>query len=180
MFLEYSRKVNGNVKTGVRPYINFMRVRYSSDFLRGASYLIGQKVIIKVDPTDLRNVSAYSIDTGDELGTLFAAKSWSIEPHDLRMRKDIWRKNNKLTFDVSSLDNPVESYLAILEQDAKTNRKKRARLQNILKNRSKYGKSQASLKIDDTSVNTQFESEILEDEIDLSNFPSGYITGEDT
>ena len=105
--------VRGNGKKGRRPYVQFMRVRYSSSLLADGWGLIGKKVIIFVDESDLRVITAYTLD-GFLLGKLVAMGKWADTKHDLKTRKAINSKMADRTLQIASEQDPVQVYLASL------------------------------------------------------------------
>jgi len=131
--IEVIRKVCGNLKTGVRPYINYENVRYSSYIFRETSQYIGNIVILRINPDDLRKIRVFKRNNGEEIGILEAEGAWGYEPHNLKLRKAIWKRNDK-NFQVKSFDNPINAYLKSLEKDSKSDMRIRGRLQNIAKN----------------------------------------------
>lgn len=82
--------IKGSPADGLRPYINFAHVRYTSHALSGNAALIGKKLRIYYDVRDIRAVKAFFED-GTELGILTAARPWSFTPHSLRVRQEIHR-----------------------------------------------------------------------------------------
>ncbi|MEN5109302.1 hypothetical protein ABE521_10635 [Pseudomonas sp. TWI672] len=103
--------VRGNSKKGRRPYVQFMRVRYSSSLLADGWGLIGKKVIIYIDENDLRVLTAYTPD-GFLLGKLVAMGPWADTKHDLKTRKAINSKLADRTLQIASEQDPVRAYLA--------------------------------------------------------------------
>lgn len=174
--LKYYRQINGNKETGIRPYVNFENVRYTNDFLRQSPQLIGKKVMLKVDPDDLRKIKAYLIENGLEIGMLLAKGSWGLEPHDLRLRKAIWRANDE-TFDVKRLDNPVDSFLRAAEKKGHTDRKVRARVQHRMKLQNELPESFKNKELPKSSISSsQNNHAIGPQKVDLSGLPSSFIT----
>lgn len=111
--LQMKRTVSvcGNSKKGRRPYVQFMRVRYSSALLADGWGLIGKKVIIYIDESDLRVLTAFTRD-GCLLGKLVAMGHWADTKHDLKTRKAINSKLADRTLQIASEQDPVRAYLA--------------------------------------------------------------------
>lgn len=82
--------IKGQPGTGLRPYINFISVRYTSPLLASSPALIGKKLRIYYDPRDIRVVKAF-FDDGTELGILSAARPWCFTPHSLKVRREIFK-----------------------------------------------------------------------------------------
>lgn len=101
--------IHGNPKTSVRPHINFLNVRYTSNVLSSSSGLIGKKVRIYFDVRDIRTVKAFFED-GAELGTLTAAAPWCYTPHSMRVRTEIFRLKRLGKLKYKDGDDPVEAW----------------------------------------------------------------------
>lgn len=102
--------VRGNLRRGVRPYINLYGVRYSSSVLGEASGQIGRPLRIYFDPEDMRVAMAF-LENGEEIGPLKAARPWDQTPHSLRLRQEILRLKRLKEIDYGDLSDPVEAYL---------------------------------------------------------------------
>lgn len=101
--------IHGNPKTSVRPHINFLNVRYTSNILSSSPGLIGRKVRIYFDVRDIRTVKAFFED-GAELGVLTAAAPWCYTPHSLRVRTEITRLKRLGKLNYKDADDPVEAW----------------------------------------------------------------------
>jgi putative transposase len=101
--------IHGNPKASVRPHINFMNVRYTSNVLSSSSGLIGKKVRIYFDVRDIRTVKAFFED-GSELGILTAAAPWCYTPHSVRVRTEIFRLKRLGKLKYKDGDDPVEAW----------------------------------------------------------------------
>jgi putative transposase len=114
--------IKGNIKTGVRPHINFLEVRYTNDILSSSPGLIGKKLRIYFDVRDIRSVKAFFED-GAELGVLAAARPWCYTPHSVRVRQEIFRlkRNKKLIYREG--DDPVEAWEKYKRAQAKTSKR---------------------------------------------------------
>ncbi|CAE6818088.1 hypothetical protein R75461_05970 [Paraburkholderia nemoris] len=115
--------VCGNLRRGVRPYINLYGVRYSSSVLGEASRQIGKPLRVYFDPDDMRVVSAF-LENGEEIGPLRAARPWDQTPHSLRLRQEILRlkRLGEIQYDESS--DPVEVYLKYQQRKSRSKRKR--------------------------------------------------------
>lgn len=102
--------VRGNLRHGVRPYINLYGVRYSSSVLGEAAGQIGKPLRVYFDPEDMRVVIAF-LESGEEVGPLRAARPWDQTPHSLRLRQEILRLKRLKEIDYGDLSDPVEAYL---------------------------------------------------------------------
>ncbi len=110
--------VRGGLEAGRRPRIHYLGVDYSSDVLRLASHLVGQKISIEIDVRDLRTVKAYG-PTGAEIGGLRAAPPWHRTPHTLEMRQAINALVSRKMLHYLNQDDPVMALLEHLESLAR-------------------------------------------------------------
>ncbi|MCA8335381.1 integrase [Burkholderia multivorans] len=115
--------VRGNLRRGVRPYVNLYGVRYSSGVLGEASGRIGKPLRIYFDPEDMRVVTAF-LANGDEIGPLRAARPWDQTPHSLRLRQEILRLKRLKEIDYGDLSDPVEAYLKYQRRKSRANRRR--------------------------------------------------------
>lgn len=99
----------GNAKTGVRPHINFLDARYTSNILSSNAGLIGTKVRIYFDVRDIRTVKAF-FEGGAELGILTAAAPWCYTPHSLRVRREVTRLRRLGKIRYKDGDDAVEAW----------------------------------------------------------------------
>lgn len=101
--------IHGNAGNSVRPHINFLNVRYTSNILSSSPGLIGSKLRIYFDVRDIRTVKAFFED-GAELGVLTAAAPWCYTPHSLRVRREISRLKRVGKLKFREGDDPVEAW----------------------------------------------------------------------
>lgn len=118
------KTVRGNKNEGRRPYIQYENALYKNIVLSNSFSLIGQKITIVVDITDLRTVKAY-LPNGEELGVLSAQGVWSLSKHDLKLRKSICKLVSDRTIIMSKLDDPVTIYLEYLAKKAESSKRAR-------------------------------------------------------
>lgn len=114
--------IKGSVKSGVRPHINFSNVRYTNDILASNAGLIGKKLRIYYDVSDIRVIKAFFED-GSELGILTAARPWCFTPHSLRVRQEIFRLIAERKLEVRDGDNPIEAWEKYKWGQARSNKK---------------------------------------------------------
>jgi hypothetical protein len=118
--LSYIRKevtVRGNAGNGVRPYINFMKVRYRGLELGRAPRLIGKPISILINRTDLRTVHAFAPD-GSPIGILTAAGDWGRYPHDLLTRQIANSQGFRRSRFFASTKDPVTAVREYLQHKA--------------------------------------------------------------
>ncbi|WP_156747523.1 hypothetical protein [Pseudomonas sp. JY-Q] len=82
------REVKGGVRDGHRPYVTIHKARYTSHRLIDSPELIGKRLIIEVQESDLRVVNAY-LENGSPIGPLTVQGDWAEMSHSLRTRKEI-------------------------------------------------------------------------------------------
>ncbi len=116
------RTVRGNKEEGKRPYIQYERAIYKSIVLSSSFSLIGEKLTIIVDITDLRVVKAF-LSNGEELGLLMVQGSWSLSAHDLKMRKSINQLVSQREITLSNTDDPILRYIEYLADKSKTSKR---------------------------------------------------------
>ncbi len=121
------RKVQGSVKTGRRPHINYMGGEYRSQLLDQSTFLIGQEVTLQVNLDDLRVVKAYLRD-GSEFGNLVVQGKWSLHAHNWELRSTIIRLKNKGLLKFGVFDDPIEIYHQYLEETVNDQKISRNRL----------------------------------------------------
>jgi hypothetical protein len=80
--------VRGNPKKGIRPYINFERVRYRFLDADQVVHLTGQQILIEVNECDIRGFNAFQLN-GEPLGWMTAEGFWGEDPHNRKTRKAI-------------------------------------------------------------------------------------------
>lgn len=114
--------IKGSISTGVRPHINFLDVRYTSDILSSSPGLIGKKLRIYFDVRDIRSVKAFFED-GAELGILTAARPWCYTPHSVRVRQEIFRLKRKGKLTYREGDDPIEAWEKYKRAQAKNNKR---------------------------------------------------------
>lgn len=120
---EFKRKVRGSVSTGVRPYVEFLGVRYRNQALSIASERIGETVKLVVNTKDIRTVQAFDTK-GLFIGELAAPDIWMMHRHSIRTRRAILAHMRDATLDRDSL-NPIDAYFAVLDERQRSNAKTR-------------------------------------------------------
>ena len=120
---EFKRKVRGSVSTGVRPYVEFLGVRYRNQALSIASERIGETVNLVVNTKDIRTVQAFDTK-GLFIGELAAPDIWMMNRHSIRTRRAILAHMRDATLDRDSL-NPIDAYFAVLDERQRSNAKTR-------------------------------------------------------
>ncbi|MCY8034295.1 hypothetical protein [Bacillus sonorensis] len=129
--IKAKRKIQGGYKKGRRPYIYFEGVVYTNEVLANSSSLAGKSLYILANTDDLRSIQAFFED-GSELGILTAKGKWGIVPHDLKIRRAIFklRRDRKIYF--TELQNPIEIYQEYLREKAVTHKSSRNKLNKVM------------------------------------------------
>ncbi len=119
------KTIRGSVKNGKRPYITYKGTEYRNDILSQSLGLIGQKLIIDVNPDDIRTIRGFFED-GTELGILTAVGEWGRRRHSLKTREEAMKlanynkqKNNPFYAPLTELENEL-SERAANERRART------------------------------------------------------------
>ncbi len=103
-------RVHGSAANGLRPYITFMHVRYTSDELTRSARLIGQRLRVHADPSDLRQLTAVTED-GQILQPLMASSIWRYEPHSMWLRREFFKAKRAKELNVDEGQNPIDAFV---------------------------------------------------------------------
>ncbi|TYK57855.1 hypothetical protein [Pseudomonas synxantha] len=107
--------VRGSIAKGVRPRIKLDRALYTSSVLAEMPSLIGQDIIVRIDPDDYRTVSAFFIN-GLPLDILTVEAAWRDYRHSVQTRKLINRAIDKKSFQINIGQRPIIVYRNYLLQ----------------------------------------------------------------
>lgn len=83
-------------REGRRPHVNFLYRRYSGPGLAAVAGRV-KRIRVKYDRRDLRILHAYTLE-GQDLGEIYAPKSWQRFPHSVTTRLWIYRNWRALRF----------------------------------------------------------------------------------
>jgi len=114
--------IRGSLQSGVRPHVNFLGVKYTSDILSNSASLIGKTLRVYFDVRDIRVLKAFFAD-GSELGILTAKKPWCYTPHSVRIRKDILRLKRIGKLKYREGDDPIEAWVKYKRAESRTAKK---------------------------------------------------------
>ncbi len=92
--------------------------------------LIGQKLIIEINPDDIRTILAY-FENGTELGILTAVGEWGRKNHSLKTREEAIRMANYNKENHSPFYAPLSEYEAELNERAAQERRARTKASRI-------------------------------------------------
>ncbi len=119
------KTIRGSFKYGRRPYITYAGVEYRNDILAQSMGLIGKKLIIEVNPDNIKTIKGYFED-GTELGILTAVGEWGRKNHSLKTREEALKlsnynkqKNNPFYAPLTELENELNER-ALNERRART------------------------------------------------------------
>jgi putative transposase len=107
-----------NAARGERPYITYMHVRYTSAQLAKSGRLLGKKLRVYSDPSDLRTLVAVTPD-GEVLEPLLASSVWRYERHSLWLRREFFKAKRTRMFDADADDDPIEAFVKQRRQAAR-------------------------------------------------------------
>lgn len=111
------RDVRGKTEKGILPHINYMGARYRNDILSHSPDLVGKKLTLIIDPTNIQSIIAI-LPNGAELGILSAQGPWRRSPHSLDMREDILKLKNKKRVSYTDFDDAVHVYMDYLGKES--------------------------------------------------------------
>lgn len=119
------KTIRGSIKNGKRPYITYKGTEYRNDILSQSMGLIGEKLIIDVNPDDVSTIRGFFED-GTELGILTAVGEWGKRSHSLKTREEAIKlanynkqKNNPFYAPLTELENELNER-AMSERRART------------------------------------------------------------
>ncbi|MGG2933972.1 Mu transposase C-terminal domain-containing protein [Bacillus pacificus] len=141
--IKATRKIQGGVKAGRKPFITFEGVSYTSEVLARSYDLAGKKLVILADTDDLRNIRVF-LEDGSEFGILTASGKWGIRPHDLKTRKAISKLKRERAIRFSETDDPIEIYHEYLQEKSIKNKPSRNKLNKLNQTLKKYENKQKS------------------------------------
>jgi transposase InsO family protein len=153
--LNVTRRVNGSVKHGRRPFVIYEGVRYTNEILSRSPQLINKTLKLIINTDDLRIIKAF-LEDGSELGNLSALGKWGITPHDLRTRKAINKLKNKKILHFTKYDDPISVYQNYLEKEASKNKTSRNKFANLKK--AQKGKAERYPKTQNSNDNALISS----------------------
>lgn len=117
-------QVHGNPARGERPYITFMHVRYSSAQLARRGQLLGTKLRVHADPSDLRSLVAVTPE-GEVLEPLLASSVWRHERHSLWLRREFFKAKRAKLLAEDADDDPIEAF--VTQRRAAAHKKSRSK-----------------------------------------------------
>ena len=124
--LVFTATVRGSLEKGRRPAVKFERQNYTNKVLARDFRLVGKKVLLHIDPNDIRAMEVYLADTGESLGKVRVLGQWRRHPHSLEFRRQINRAiADKRLVVPEGLDPVTAMHNALKRRAAKSGRKRR-------------------------------------------------------
>jgi putative transposase len=118
-------QVRGNPARGERPYITYMHVRYTSTQLVKTGRLLGKKLRVYADPSDLRTLVAVTPE-GEVLEPLQASSVWRHERHSLWLRREFFKAKRARLLKLDAGDDPIGAFVEQRRQAARKKSGKKA------------------------------------------------------
>ncbi|WP_160316202.1 transposase [Acetobacterium bakii] len=166
------RKVQGNKKKGIRPYVSFEGHRYSGHVMSSNYLLVGDHVTLEIDPLDIRTLKVY-LDNGAPIGDV-SIKGKNIATAISMKNNTILRKfihENKIKFD--NVEDVIEDFTIDLEEKAIYNKTAATRLASMRNDAEKRSpdslilprnKSVPEKNMDRGQLDDSIEKKLLSDE----------------
>ncbi len=117
------KTLRGGYSSGTRPQISYLSTKYHAVDTQIPMDMIGQKVYIEVNPSDVSHVDLYSKD-GVYIAKLVAAGAWGKRPHSLKTHQAALKRRNT-NLQMNTIFTP---YLSEYEDELRENAKKSRRV----------------------------------------------------
>lgn len=113
--------VHMDLRTGRRPYINYLYRRYTSTYLQSQVSMKNMIMWVRPDFHNLQSVLLF-YESGEEFGEVQVTGPWSEFPHDVRIRKLFGRLLKSKQLGENAEDYPLESLFNYLRTRASKDR----------------------------------------------------------
>ena len=124
--LVFTATIRGSLEKGSRPAITFERGKYTNKVIARDFRLVGKRVLLHVDPSDIRAIDVYLAETGESLGKVRVLGRWRRHPHSLELRRQINRAiADKRLVVPDGLDPVTAMHNALQRRAAKHGRKRK-------------------------------------------------------
>lgn len=130
VLIEATRTVQGSLKKGKRPHIEFERAVYRNDVLSNSYSLVGKTLTLLFNPDDIRVLRAFLPD-GSPIGNLIVTGKWARRPHSLELRRYINRLKYKRIIKFALNGDPFEALEKHLTENAVHSKSKRGKLAKL-------------------------------------------------
>ncbi len=114
--------VRGNTARSVAPYVSLYGARYSNEVVQRTQGLVGQKIRVYANPSDMREAWAY-LQNGAELGRLAVLEGWRYSRHTLRLRRQILRERRVGKLKFAGEQDPVQMFAQAQRRSGRRGRK---------------------------------------------------------
>jgi hypothetical protein len=142
--IRVQRKVQGQLKKGDRPYVEYLGGRYRSEILADLPELIGSTVTLLIKPRkDIRYLRAF-LASGKEVGTFSVGGPWRHSAHTLKQRKEALKLIREGLNVRDNKSDPIQAMKEMYAKQATRNKKaasKAAKLQEVQKENTTKVKS---------------------------------------
>jgi putative transposase len=123
--------VKADLRSGRRPYINFLYCRYSNDQLERSIGLKDERMWVRADFRNLQTVLLFD-DENREFGFVTAKGRWGKFPHDVRIRKLFGRLKRANELGPRADDDPLDALFSYLRERAVRDRNAAQQLAYLL------------------------------------------------
>ncbi len=118
------KTLRGGYSSGTRPQISYLSTKYHAVDVQIPMDMIGQKVYIEVNPSDVSHVDLYSKD-GVYIAKLVAVGEWGKRPHSIKTRQAALKRKNA-NLQINTVFTPfLSGYENELRENAKKSRRGR-------------------------------------------------------
>lgn len=116
---------------GLRPYVNYLYMRYTSTELSKDYTMVGKSLRLRPDLRNLRTVMLFRED-GKVYGPVQVIGRWGTFPHDQRLRRLFGRLKREGELGERADDRPLEALFEHLRKKAPADRKAALRLTHLV------------------------------------------------
>jgi putative transposase len=116
---------------GLRPYVNYLYMRYTSTELSKDYTMVGKSLLLRPDLRNLRTVMLFRED-GKVYGPVQVIGRWGTFPHDQRLRRLFGRLKREGELGERADDRPLEALFEHLRKKAPADRKAALRLTHLV------------------------------------------------
>lgn len=131
-------KVIADRRKGLRPYVNYLYMRYTSTELSKDYTMVGKTLLLRPDLRNLRTVMLFRED-GSLHGPVQVLGRWANFPHDQRLRRLFGRLKRDGELGERADDRPLEALFAHLRAKAPRDRKAALQLTYLIEYLTRQG-----------------------------------------
>jgi transposase InsO family protein len=130
MKIYQTRKVQGNKKKGIRPYINFEGFRYAGNVLSSDYSILGDYITLEINPADIRQINVF-LDNGAPIGKITIKGKQIEKPISLKNTQLIKKYMKEKMLQSNNLGDVIDEFTDDLKDKAITNKRSATRLASI-------------------------------------------------